>query len=619
MKKLLIIFLALLFVTTTNLSAQVEYRFELVDLRSSNRKVYDLGNDKYRFEYYTSPIHYISGSNYVEYNQDLILDNKTNKYTTTASNYTVAIPTTETVNDYITLDYFGRYKIDIDYNTHSVTELHTKGSVKATFVTNSTNSLTIQPKNDKLKETLEIESPKSNRDFSYTIHTDELSFDNRNDINYLVNERNVAIYSIDDYYLIDSVGNVSTKVKTAINEVSKSEYRISLILDDDFLDNENIVYPVNLVGGVVYAMTSQSDVIRDKTIVKNTYEGYDGDILTVAKQTYYPFQNTPVYLSEYHSYSIMELNFDDLVGTNITVLEADLYLNRDQSNVNAKLKLSKITSSNYDDIDGFESYTTTLISQPFLSSDFIVYDITDEVEDHIDNSDTSLLLELSPQFISLGTSSIKYMNFVSTNANEYTSPYLVIDVYGTITSDYGDAPDFYPTSNTGLNCFGYALRMTNTWINIDDTSGNQISFAVTDMSSDDLYSIIVPGVLYTIEDLGYDVRILSSGYADVDTDEYRIAFRIGNLSNTTGDGFILVPSGTTINNLDDDYHFMIQLEDGNWAEKQGSEPSFEFSGSDFPSAMDWNLYSIGSRTSYISNFYDSDTIYFAISRKVFEW
>lgn len=69
----------------------------------------------------------------------------------------------------------------------------------------------------------------------------------------------------------------------------------------------------------------------------------------------------------------------------------------------------------------------------------------------------------------------------------------------------------------------------------------------------------------------------------------------------------------------DDFHFMIQLEDGLWAEKQGSEESFEFSNGDFPSAMDWNKYSIGSRTSYISNFYDSSTIYFAISDKAYGW
>ncbi len=624
---LVLSFLILFLMNSTQVFANSEFKEELLDMRTENRKVYSLGNDIYRFEFYTNPIHYFNAyeNGYVEFDQGLAYDLKTTKYTTTNSNYQVELPTTSSVDNMVRVNYYDLYSMDIDYfggKSIGGSYISDGKNVYATYTNNLGNQLGIIPQNSKLNATYLLTSPESSRQVNFSVFSDELALKNMEDTFYFVDAANVAIFQTSDYYLLDSTGNISFKVDVTVHDLGKDLYEFSLIVDDEFLDNENTVYPVSLIGGISYSLISQNDVIRDKTIVKDTYEGYDTDILTVAKQRYYPFQNTPVYLSEYHSYSILELNFDELTGSNITVLDAKLYLNRYQSNVNSKLPLSEITSSDFDSIDGFSSYTKALISQPTINSENIVYDITDEVDNHVSNEDTKLLLELSPQFILLGTSNLKYMNFISENADQYNSPYFTIDVYGLIiNSNYGSAPSYYGSSSTNLNCFNYALRKIDGKLNISSPTGT-IDFDGIQVTETYFYEVIIPSVLYTIRQQSfYDTRILTSGYANIQTYEYRIAFRVGNIVNTTGNGFYTEPDDDgPYDGVKDDFHFMIQLYDGRWAGKQGALPSEHFPYGDFPTTMSWKKYKNVLIYEYIDNFYDSATIYFVVyNSKSYEW
>jgi hypothetical protein len=629
MKKVILLvlsFILLFLVNYTHVFANSEFKEELLDMRTENRKVYSLGNDIYRYEFYTKPIHYFDAyeNGYVEFDQRLAYNLKTTKYTTTNSNYQVELPTTSSLDHMVRVNYSDLYSMDIDYFGDKLMDesyISKENYAYATYTINFDDQLGIIPQNSKLNATYLFTSPKSSRQVNFTIYSVDLSLKEIEDTYYFVDTANVAIFQTSDYYLLDSTGNVSFKVDVEVHDLGKGIYGFSLTVDDEFLDDENIVFPVSLVGGVTYSLVSQNDVIRDKTIVKNTYEGYDTDIITVAKQTYYPFQNTPVYLSEYHSYSILELNFDELIESNIVVLDAKLYLNRYQNNVNTKLPLSEITTLDFDSIDGFSTYSKTLISQPTINSENIVYDITDEVENHVSNDDNTLLLELSPQFILLGTSNLKYMNFISENADEYNSPYFTIDVYESIsTSSYGSAPSYYESSLSSLNCFNYSLRRDDGILVLSSQTGI-IDFSNIQISESYYDNIIIPSVLYTIYQQNlYHARLLTSGYSDIQTYEYRIAFRVGNIANTSGDYFYTEPDGDGPYNLIDDFHFMIQLSDGSWAGKQGSLNSEQFPYGYFPTTMDWNLYKDASFYEYVSNFYDSNTVYFAIyNSKSYEW
>jgi hypothetical protein len=320
MKKVVLLalsFLLLLLLNSTRVYANSELKDELLDMRTENRKVYSLGNDIYRYEFYTNPIHYFDAydNRYVEFDHGLAYNLKTAKYTTMNSNYQVELPTTSSVDHRVRVNYYDLYSIDIDYfGNKSMDESYVSEGkyAYATYTINLEDQLGFIPQNSKLNATYLFTSPQSSRQMLFSVNSDDLIPKKIEETYCFVDAANVAIFQISDYYLLDSTGNISFKIDVAVHDLGKGVYEFSLTVDDEFLDNENTVYPVSLIGGITYSLVSQDDVIKDKTIVKDTYEGYDADILTVAKQTYYPFQNTPVYLSEYHSSSILELNFDEI-------------------------------------------------------------------------------------------------------------------------------------------------------------------------------------------------------------------------------------------------------------------------------------------------------------------
>ena len=72
-----------------------------------------------------------------------------------------------------------------------------------------------------------------------------------------------------------------------------------------------------------------------------------------------------------------------------------------------------------------------------------------------------------------------------------------------------------------------------------------------------------------------------------------------------------------------DYHFMLQHDDGTWSHKPGMAGTRLINGNN-PSVVSWdmpiyhrglyNVFGIVSEIGAIENYYDSDTIYFAVTR-----
>ncbi|MBP1996059.1 hypothetical protein [Paenibacillus eucommiae] len=91
-------------------------------------------------------------------------------------------------------------------------------------------------------------------------------------------------------------------------------------------------------------------------------------------------------------------------------------------------------------------------------------------------------------------------------------------------------------------------------------------------------------------------RILSSRTATINSDEHRIAFRVGWI-DTNNNGVVDVSSDLV------DYHFMVQNDTGKWSEKHGQQPSVNSAITD-PSSFSWDL-------GTYSNFYNSATVYIA--------
>ena len=159
------------------------------------------------------------------------------------------------------------------------------------------------------------------------------------------------------------------------------------------------------------------------------------------------------------------------------------------------------------------------------------------------------------------------------------------------TSDFGAASPYSPSDSTDYNCYAYALG-ENQWKYVGGSPD-----AVKDFSVDKVAEM----VLMDAQKDGRKMRIIDSYDSPIESNEYRIALRTG----------------------EDDYHFMIQHSDGSWSHKPGFCSTRLIDG-DNPSVISWDapqvntflLYNFGivKEIGYVPNYYDSRTVYFAVSK-----
>lgn len=139
----------------------------------------------------------------------------------------------------------------------------------------------------------------------------------------------------------------------------------------------------------------------------------------------------------------------------------------------------------------------------------------------------------------------------------------------------GGAGNYRTNNSKYVNCLGYALEL-NVWVNPAMNYGETV---------DTVYNRVVTEA----KKYGKICRKLSSKDAYLRPYEYKVAMRVGS------------------HNGNFDYHFMVQVKQNGWAHKRGQTPS-EFLGAINPSTYNWgSLYGV-------SNFYDSSTLYFAVTR-----
>ena len=158
-------------------------------------------------------------------------------------------------------------------------------------------------------------------------------------------------------------------------------------------------------------------------------------------------------------------------------------------------------------------------------------------------------------------------------------------------SDVGAASPYNPSNSMDYNCYAYALREKQ-WKYVGGSPD-----AVQDFSVDNVAQM----VLNDAEKDGRSIRIIDSYDAPIESNEYRIALRTGEA----------------------DYHFMIQHNDGSWSHKPGFCSTRLIDGAN-PSVVSWDLPQVDSFLLYnfgiareigsIHNYYDSATIYFAVSK-----
>ena len=157
---------------------------------------------------------------------------------------------------------------------------------------------------------------------------------------------------------------------------------------------------------------------------------------------------------------------------------------------------------------------------------------------------------------------------------------------GCSANQYGAAKRYKETSSPNFNCYAYALRETE-WRYVGGYPE-----AVTDYNVENVAAMVMDDVKAS----GRSIRPLESFDSPIEQNEYRIALRTGV----------------------EDYHFMIQHSDGSWSHKPSWLPSRLADGNN-PSDMSWDLPYFDTnkygllQLMYHENYYDSATLYFAIS------
>ena len=139
---------------------------------------------------------------------------------------------------------------------------------------------------------------------------------------------------------------------------------------------------------------------------------------------------------------------------------------------------------------------------------------------------------------------------------------------------------------TRPNCYAYAIGGYEKGINPGEISGSvQLQYYNT-------LETVASGVEADVKALGRTIRRIDGPNGALFEDEYRIALRVGTKSYR---------SDMKVN----DYHFMVQTETGQWAEKHGSWYGSVLHGMDeTPDTISWDLDTKG--------YYDSEIIYYAI-------
>lgn len=176
-------------------------------------------------------------------------------------------------------------------------------------------------------------------------------------------------------------------------------------------------------------------------------------------------------------------------------------------------------------------------------------------------------------------------------APKYDTEYVSInDEYGCCCWElerayFGVAWAFKNLGSGEPNCFGYALDL--------------IYSPPLYMSYGESVSSVAAKVVTYVRSLGRSIRYIDGPTAEINSNEYRFCMRVGNKDYGGVKRY--------------DYHFWVQTNTGAWCEKNGTYSVIKDPFYVNPTTADWDQLAIDASGEIVwnSNFYDSDTIYFA--------
>ena len=160
------------------------------------------------------------------------------------------------------------------------------------------------------------------------------------------------------------------------------------------------------------------------------------------------------------------------------------------------------------------------------------------------------------------------------------------------TSSYGAAKPYRDIKGSldtnAPNCYAYAIGS-----DVNEQPGQRSGRSPRDTDVKDFANAVIAD----LKTMGRSARIISGPNATIQNDEYRIALRVGTKP---------IPEFELLGIIQYDYHFMVQTDSGQWAEKHGiGGDSILHEVGLTPDSIPWT---------FMDNpYYDSEIIYLAIS------
>lgn len=433
------------------------------------------------------------------------------------------------------------------------------------------------------KEDIVVSEYTGQTEYDFTIYTNGLALAENDGSYFLKGEDDVIKATIGDIIIFTAdEKNNSTGSMSYVTIEEKEEYVVTIHLDNEYLQDENTAYPIRIDPTIeVNYSNNGSGAIEDVTI--NQYgssNGSSGSLYIGKRDTYgigrvlmkFPTLDTLLANKVHSSSNVIEANVEmrDLLCEDeamyvVCYLFEGINENNDSWN--------ETTTYYWNDINT-DRYSMTLCTKRISYSNGISqenfhwysFDITKAIKTWVDGSfsiQNGILFKTS----SLVENGSTYINktFASYNRNSYKPSLTIRFSYTVVRNDYFSKYDPNKfnswTSNSPqlrMNCYGYSFAYI-----LDDNANHPLY-----KQQPGEFSSYVNGNSY-IEKMKN--RIVNDGQSVgyTVTEVYLSPSTIPQLG-TNSRLIALVTTPESYADLDKDYHFYMQHNDGTWSHKPGS-------------------------------------------------
>jgi hypothetical protein len=584
-------------------SEEAERLYEIEELREKNSKVYQLSDGTYRYVGYAEDIHYEDADGNLKEINNAITDEPVKEgyiYSNTANAWHTYFADCLCEKNAVILEK-DDYRIAFSMADAQITSKVEKSSAldKTESIFDETladdNRVVVYKdalkdvdiaytvRTSGLKEDIIIREASAPNVFEFDVTAEGLSVLNEEGSIFFADSEGRNVFQLSPMYMEDANGKHSDKVEYVI-EKYEDGCRISIVADKEFLNAPDTQYPVVIDPSVMITGTSDTfDTCVD--------EGYP---------------NSNYYLSE-NLWTGGETNINRMrtfirfnLPTNIPAANVTSAYLRIKKNAYAapEIKAYRVTGT-------WSPSTVKWINQPAFTIDYASTTAYNDSGAWY-RMYTTLIVEywLCGVYDNFGfvlkepteTDEDQKTRFYSSDAPSPNKPELIIEFS---SYDFG-CRSYDSWIYAGINCAGYALdqeTLITFGINFDDLNNCSNEEELWEYTKSRVSS-------WLSSNMSGEYRSISSYYANINSnDEWRVVLRMGYHDDGDGD--------VDIDNQDNDYydfHWWYQTDTGQWAEKQGSDPSHLISGtsgSTDPFDVSWPHRGF-------SSFYDSPCKYYAI-------